>query len=203
MVAYLQRWELPTRLRLMTYHAPKDVGEGKLAATVLAVSGEQDEVLATCRLADYFLEMGLLDEARVVREKLRLYPRSLPALAALAQIDLTIGDSAGYKTTMDSLVPSVSRRAGRTLPVDRRISLAALLMQAKQMDAAHGQMQQCISELNPDRLRELTTGQIVRLLALNDLLGLTMPDPQLRPLALSLLPPSLRSRLTKATDLKP
>ena len=63
-------------------------------------------------------------------------------------------------------------------------------------------MEQCNSDLNADRLRELTTGEIVRLLAMNDLLGLTMPDPQLRPLALSLLPPSLRSRLSKPADLK-
>jgi hypothetical protein len=202
LVAHLKNWELPPWLRLMTYHGPPDTGSDQLSATVFALQGEQDEILTVCRLADYFIEMGMLDAARATREKLALYPRSLPALASLAQIDLTLGDTAGHAKAMESLLPSLSRRAARALPVDRRISLAALLVQTKQREAARTQMEQCNSDLNADRLRELTTGEIVRLLAMNDLLGLTMPDPQLRPLALSLLPPSLRSRLAKPADLK-
>jgi hypothetical protein len=186
----------------MTYHAPKSELSTQLTATVMAVRPEQDEILAACRMADYFIEMEMPDAIRSSREKLRLYPRSLPALAVLAQIDLTLEDNADYRATMETLLPYVSRRAARTLPVDRRISLAALLMQTKQMDLARGQMEQCVTELDPDRLRELTTSEIVRLVAMTDLLGLTLPDPQLRLLALSLMPPSLRSRLEKTAHTK-
>ncbi len=197
LAALLRNWTLPPWLQLMTYHAPKEVGSGNYAAAVFAVRPEQDEALAACRLADYFVEMGMMQEALVAREKLRLYPRNLSALAALAQVSQALGDGATHDAALQSLLPQLSRRAGRNLPVDRRISLAALLIQSKQRDAAREQMQQCATELDAERLRSLTTGQIVRLLALNDILGVSLADPSLRPLALSLLPPSLRDRLRK------
>jgi len=197
LVAQLEHWELPPWLRLMAYHTPTDMGSGTYFVQVLAVQPEVDAILAACRTADYFVELGLADEARAFREQLRLHPRSLPALAALAQINQAIGDRAGYDEALQALLPYVSRRAGRTLTIDRRISLAALLIQAKQADATRDQMQQCLAALNADNLRELTTGEIVRLLAIADLLKLPL-DPQLRTLALSLVPPTLRARLEKS-----
>jgi hypothetical protein len=200
LTALLRNWTLPPWLQLMTYHTPKEVSAGNYAAVVFAVRPEQDDALAACRLADYFVEMGMMREAQVAREKLRLYPRNLPALAALAQVSQALGDGATHDAALHALLPQLSRRAGRNLPVDRRISLAAVLIQAKQRDAAREQMQLCATELDVERLRSLTTGQIVRLLALNDIFGVTLADPSLRPLALSLLPPSLRDRLLKSGD---
>lgn len=197
LVARLETWELPPTLRLMTYHIPENLGPGNLAVPVFAVTPAQDEILAACRAADYLVEMGRLDVARAFRDKLKLYPRSLPALAALAQINQAIGDRSGYEETLQMLLPYIARRAARTLPLDRRVSLAALLIQAKHTDASREQMQQCLAALNAANLRELTTGQVVRLLALADLLKLTLPDPTLRAEALSLLPPSLRARLAR------
>ena len=198
LVAKLESWNIPPWLRLMTYHTPSDMGSGSYFVQVLAVQPETDPILAACRKADYFVEMGLANEARACREELLLYPRSLPALAALAQVNQAIGDRAGYEETLQTLLPYVSRRAGKTLTVDRRISLAALLVQAKQTDATRDQMQQCFAALNADNLRELTTGEVVRLLAIADILKMPLPDPALRPLALSLVPPTLRARLEKS-----
>jgi len=197
LVAKLESWNIPPWLRLMGYHTPSDMGSGSYFVQVLALQPETDATLAACRKADYFVEMGLANEARASRNELRLYPRSLPALASLAQVNQALGDRAGYDEALQTLLPYVARRAGRTLPLDRRISLAALLIQAKQAEATRDQMQQCLAALNADNLRELTTGEVVRLLALADLLKMPV-EPHLRELALSLVPPTLRARLEKS-----
>jgi len=197
LIAQLTSWNQPSWLRLMSYHTPQDLHAGDYDLQVFAVQAEQDEILTACRTADYFVEAGRLEQAAAFREKLRLYPRSLPALAALAQINQAIGDRPGYDEALQTLLPYVSRRAGKTLTLDRRISLAALLIQAKQPDATRDQMQQALAALNADNLRELTTGEVVRLIAIADMLKLPV-DPQLRALALSLVPPTLRARLEKS-----
>lgn len=197
LIAQLTSWNHPSWLRLMSYHTPQDLHAGNYGLQVFAVQSEQDEILSACRTADYFVEAGRFEQAVAFRDKLRLYPRSLPALAALAQVNQAIGDRAGYDEALQTLLPYVSRRAGKTLTIDRRISLAALLIQAKQTDATRDQMQQCLAALNADNLRELTTGEVVRLLAIADLLKMPV-DPELRALALSLVPPTLRARLEKS-----
>jgi len=58
-------------------------------------------------------------------------------------------------------------------------------------------MQQCLAALNADNLRELTTSEVVRLIAIADLLKMPV-EPQLRTLTLSLVPPTLRARLEKS-----
>lgn len=197
-IAALERWQLYPWLYLKSYHGPKDRGASDaMTATVFEIQAEQDEILATCRLADYFLEMGLGNEARTLREKLQLYPRSLPALAALAQIDLTLGDTASFQTTLDTLLPYTARRGARSLTPDRRISLAALLVQARQMDPARDQVKQAVADLTLDLVRDLSTAQIVRLLAMNDLLELPPLEASLRSRCLTLLPPALRAKLLK------
>jgi hypothetical protein len=197
LAAKLQSWNLPPWLRPMSYHTPADMGSGSFFVQVLAMQPEAEEILVACRKADYFVELGLVEQARACRDELKLHPRSLPALASLAQINHAIGDRAGYDETLQTLLPYVARRAGRTLSLDRRISLAALLIQAKQTDATRDQMQQCLAALNAENLRELTTGEIVRLLAIADLLKMPV-DPELRRLGLSLLPPTLRARVEKS-----
>lgn len=197
LIAQLASWNQPSWLRLMSYHTPQDLHAGNYGLQVFALQAEQDEILTACRTADYFVETGRLEQAAAFREKLRLYPRSLPALAALAQINQAVGDRAGYDEALQTLLPYVSRRAGKTLTIDRRISLAALLIQAKQTDATRDQMQQCLAALNAANLRELTTGEVVRLIAIADLLKMPV-DPELRALALSLVPPTLRARLEKS-----
>jgi hypothetical protein len=197
LVAKLEGWYIPPWLRLMPYHTPSDMGSGSYFVQVLAVQPETDDILTACRKADYLVEMGLADQARACRDELKLHPRSLPALASLAQVNQALGDRAGHDEALQTLLPYVSRRAGRTLTLDRRISLAALLIQAKQTDATRDQMQQCLAGLNADNLRELTTGEIVRLFAIADLLKMPV-DPKLRQLGLSLVPPTLRARLDKS-----
>ena len=197
LVAQLGQWSIPSWLRPMPHHVPADLGGNGYRVQVLALQPADDEVLALCRTVDALVEMNLLPEAAAFRERLRLYPRSLPALTALAQLAQAVGDRAGYEETLQTLLPYASRRAGRTLAIDRRISLAALLIQAKQVEATRDQMQQCLAALNTENLRTLTTGEIVRLLALADILKLPV-EPQLRVLALSLVPPTLRARLEKS-----
>jgi hypothetical protein len=190
----LRNWNLPPWLRLLTYHVPKDLGGGRHVATVFGVQPQQDEILSVCRLADYFVEMGMLDRLPPVREKLLLYPHSLPALAALAQVDLATGNQPEYDRSLQKLIPELSRRASRLLPVDRRISLAALLLQSDRRDAARQQTEQSLARFAAADLSRLSTGQIVRLIALSDVFGLAFPDPQLRAAALARLPPSLRAK---------
>ncbi len=195
LIGYLQNWNLPPWLRVLSYHLPKNSGFEDLGVTVFGIHGEQDEALGVCRLADYFVEMEMVDQVRAAREQLLLYPRNLAALIALAHVDQVLGNTDEFQKIVATLLPYLTRRSARTLPFDRRLSLAALLVQAKQMETAREQMQLSDQDLSAVKIRELTTGALVQLLALNQLFGLELPDPQLKQLALSLLPPALRARL--------
>ncbi len=139
--------------------------------------------------------MKMTDFARSVRPQLEQYPRSLPALITLAEVNQAIGETAEFRHNLDSIQPQLSRRAARSLPPDRRITLAALLVQAGQKDAGREQMQQALPQLNAAKIRALPLSARVRLLVLSNYYKLDFLDPELRRLTLSLLPPFLRAKV--------
>ena len=62
-------------------------------------------------------------------------------------------------------------------------------------DLARTQVERCLSEVNADHLRFLSTGSLYHLLVLTNGYGLRLDDPGLRDLAMKLLPGELRERL--------
>lgn len=190
----LRRWHLPAWLRPIAYHAPVIPGLESATALVFEVVEEQSPALATSRLAEVLEELGRIDEATEVEERLRRYPGDLGAWIARAQLRAARGDAAGFSQAVDTLRPRLAMHADRYLPWDRRVALAAVLAQAEQLELARPQVRRCVAEADDEKLRSLNQGALFRLLLLSEAFELPLPKPQ-RALAESLLPPALRAEL--------
>jgi len=191
----LHHWALPPWLRPVPYQLPNMAGLEGQSVTIFEVVDPQDDSVAFSRIADYFIEMGQLDLAASVGQGLRRFPADLGALVARLDVEVAVGDTAGYSQTFESLMTGLSKKADRFLPWDRRVSLAVMLARGKRVDLAREQMRRCLAEIDETKLRSLTTGSLYRLQVLTKAFGLEIADRRLRELALDLLPPSLRSRL--------
>jgi len=191
----LRHWVLPPWLQPMAYPIPKSMRERGEFVTVFSVVEDQDESVAIARLAEYFAENAMRDRAAEVLEKLNQYPGDPGVLAALAQVQVTLGDKTGLDASLaaiESLLPAV---ADMGLAWDRRLSLALFLVQAHRNDQARQIFASCLAELDETKLRALSLPALVRFLTLAKLFNLPIPDPHLKTLAVALLPPQLRSRI--------
>lgn len=190
----LHHWDLPPWLRPVPYLLPTIGGFEGQSIAVFEVIDEQDNATAEARLAEYFVEMGRLDLAASAAKTLRRFPGDLGALVAQAQIEKALGDADGFARSVDLLMPRLSSRADRTLPWDRRLSLAVVLALGQHMEQAGMEVRQCLATVDEKRLRSLSTGSLYRLEVLSKATGHAIADPRLRKLALDLLPQFLRVR---------
>jgi len=82
----------------------------------------------------------------------------------------------------------------RYLPWDRRVALAVVLARSGKLDLAKVQAIRCWTEANASRLKALPAGSLFGLMVLGDTFKADL-NPELRSLALELLPAGLRARL--------
>lgn len=193
----LRQWDIPLWMRPMDYLIPREPGFEGYELRTFGLQAEQEPDLGLSRLADFFVERGQLREALSLRESLKAYPRSVVALGAIASIDLARRDGARLEESLEALMPYLSRRGARNLPVDRRISLAALLLQTKRVDEARAQAAAAFEALDVETLKALMPGAVVRLVVLSRSFDIPFPDRELEALALELIPPGVRARLTQ------
>jgi hypothetical protein len=191
----LHQWQLQPWLRPVAYQLPANAGVEGQSVTILKVVEDQPVAAALSRIAEYFIEMGQLDAAAAIAQDLRRFPADLGATVAKAQVELARNDLDAFSHTVDQLKSRLAGRNDRNLPWDRRVSLAVVLARAKQRDLALAQVQRCLKDIDEPKLRSLSTGELYRLQVLVKAFGLTMADPQLRQLALDLLPSDMRNRL--------
>ena len=90
---------------------------------------------------------------------------------------------------------NIPRRDGAKTPAEVRRVQFQEIYAPMDADQAREQTRRCLAELTEARARALSTGALYRLLALGKHFGLGVADPQLRALALDLLPPESRGRL--------
>ncbi|MEI6108218.1 MAG: hypothetical protein WCR49_14555, partial [Opitutae bacterium] len=190
----LNRWESLVWLRPVPYHLPRIGGfEGQFVA-VFEVVDEQDKADALSGLAEYFVEMGQIEQAAGMLGELNQFPRNLSAMVALAQIESARGDATALAGVYNLVVGELSRGADHALPWDRRVSLAGVLAQGNRLDLAREQTRRCFAEIDEVKLRSLSAGALFRLEAVGRKLGMEIADNRLRALGRSLLPPGARSR---------
>jgi hypothetical protein len=79
------------------------------------------------------------------------------------------------------------------LALDDHVHLVVVLAVAQRMDLARTQLLACMRKATARSVRQLTSGTLSDLLALTDALQVGFPDPELRRLAESLVPPSRRN----------
>ena len=191
----LHQWRLPPWLRPVAFQLPTIAGFEGETVRILQVVEDQDDAVALSRTAEYFLEMGQPDLAASVAQALRRFPADLGSLVARAQVEFARDETASFGRTVELLRSRLTANGDRSLPWDRRTSLAIVLAHAKQMDLAREQVQRCLAEVDEPRLRALDTGALYRLQVLGKAFGLAIADPRLHALALELLPVDMRSRL--------
>jgi hypothetical protein len=191
----LHLWIVPSWLRPVAYQLPSIAGFEGQSVTIFEVVEPQDDAVALCRTAEYFIEMGQLNQAGAVGQALRRFPADFGALVTRAQVELARKETEGFARTIELLRSRLSAKGDRSLLWDRRVSLAVVLARSKQMDLARPQVQRCLAEVTEAKLRLLSTGALYRLLVLGKAFDLTITDPRLHALALDLLPADLSSRL--------
>lgn len=194
-LARLRRWDLPPWLQPMTYHIPASALYPGEYVMVLAVVEEQEEALAAARLAEYFAENAMREPAASMVEKLSQFPGDAGALAALAQVQRMLGDTAGLNASLGAIEALLASGAEQGAAWDRRFSLAVNLVLARRNDRAQPLFTACFAELDETKLRSLSPSALMRFLSLAKLFKLEIADTQLNALAPSLLPPALRGRL--------
>ncbi len=191
----LKNYSLPNWIRPLNYSIPQEDEFRGFALKAFAVANEEETDLALSRLADVFVEQGHFVAMKSIREALLAFPRSVNANAAIANIDLALGNQAAFEQSLEDLIPSLSRRSARNLPAYRRISLSVLFVQAKRIDLARDQISSCFETLDAETLRTLSPIAVTRLVALSRALEIPFPDKELEAVALELIPPKSRASL--------
>jgi hypothetical protein len=191
-VAELQRWNLPRWLRPVPYRLPNGSGFSDKSVAVFEIVPEQSAPTALGRLAGYFIETGRRDLALSLRDELRRYPADVGALVASAEIEAAAGETAAFHRAIETLKSLVAAGADRRLSWDRRLALAIVLAQAREIALAREQVRRCVDQADEKKLRRLSTASLVRLFALCKITEVEFTDPVLRPLAMKLQPPDLR-----------
>jgi hypothetical protein len=174
---------------------PKINGFENQSVLVFEVVENQSDPTALSRIAEYFVEMGQLDQAAAVAEALKRFPADLGAQAARLNVELASNVSPEFGQSINLLVSRLARKGDRSMLWDRRVSLAIVLARGKQIELSQKQIRQCLSELDESKLRGLTTGSLYRLLVLTKAFGLEIADPRLHDLAMSLIPVELREQI--------
>jgi hypothetical protein len=193
----LTYWRLPPWLKPVPYQLPTITGFEGQSVTILEVVEDQEDAAALSRSAEYFVEMGLLDQAAYTGQALRRFPADLGALVARAQVEIARDDRASLERTFESLLRRLTGGADRGLPWDRRVSLAVVLARNKRADLAREHVKRCLAEIDEAKVRSLNTGALYRLQVLGKAYGLGIADQRLHQLALDLLPDDLRTRLAQ------
>jgi len=192
----LRDWDVPYFLRPLNYPTSTNPSFKGYGLPSFALQAELQPDIALSNLADLFVERGQQREMLGIREVLKEYPRSLYALSSVANIDQALGD-ANAGESLAAVIPYLSRRAARRLPLDRRVTLAVVLFRGQERQLAKEQIEACMELVDADTLRTLTPNAVASLLALANAMDVSFPENSIKEEALSLVPVALRERLAK------
>ncbi|MBC2605023.1 tetratricopeptide repeat protein [Pelagicoccus albus] len=193
-VVALKDWDIPLWMQALNYSLPQGSGLESFELNAFALQAEQDPEMALSRLADLFVERGKLWEAKSIREALTQYPRDVNALAAIANIDYATREKAKLEESMEAVIPYLSRRSARNLPLDRRVNLAALFARTQKLDLAKTQIRAGMDNLDAEQLKRLSPAATGALLALSKALKIPFPDDELEQTALELVATEVRQK---------
>lgn len=192
----LRDWDVPYFLRPLNYPTSTDSSFKGYDLPSFSVQAELAPDVALSNLADLFVERGQQREMTAIREVLKEYPRSLYALSSIANIDQALKHPQKNES-LDSLLPYLSRRAARSLPIDRRVTIAMTLFKGKERSLAREQVESAMELVTPETLRTLSPNAVASLVALSASLGVPFSDVALEEEALSLVPVEIRGLLAK------
>ncbi len=196
LVAQLKNWLPPRWLRPVPYVLPQGEAAGARSLAVFEVTEVQDQAVALARMAEYFVEIGRLEEAGMVALALgQAFADDPNSLIARGVVAGARREGAELTRVVGELKPLLERDEDADLPWDRRVVLAILLAQTRQAELAKPRIAGCLATLDEARLRQLSTMTLFRLQMIAKAYGLPIEDEALRGLALKLLPAEMRARL--------
>ncbi|PTY07094.1 hypothetical protein DB347_07210 [Opitutaceae bacterium EW11] len=192
--ARLQRWVFPAYLRPIPYRLPPIPGFAAQKLAVFKVTAPQDEALLLSRLAEYFVEMGLNEQAALATRVLTdSYADDPNAAVARAIVYAHSKQGADFEREVARLEDDI--KAGRTpLLWDRRVQRAIVLALGRRNELARAEVDACLAQASEADLLELTPLQAYRLEALGKGYGIQFPDSRLADLAASIGSEYLRSQ---------
>lgn len=194
-VYQLTHWTVFDWIRPLPYRLPVISGLPEPTVAILELTEPADRAAAISRLTEYFVEMELVDVAGYGSQTLREYPADLGALIAIAQVEKARNDAVAFAKAVNAIVSNLASGSDRFLPWNRRVNLAVVLTLGGRKDLARPQIERCWKEIDAEKLRSLTTGELYRLLVLGKTSGLQIADPALNDLIRLLVPADLRQRL--------
>jgi len=180
----------PPWLRAVPFSLPDNPALAGSQVRVLEVTAPQSPATAIARAANCFLELGTLDDAARAVPLLERFSDELPAAVMLAAVASRLGDPEGFTRALAKVDARIDR--AEALALDEHVRLVSVLSVAQQQDIAQAQLRACMRKADERSVRRLTTGTLADLLALSDALAVPFQDPELRELAVRLLPPDLR-----------
>jgi hypothetical protein len=193
-VALCRQYLAPRWLRPIAYPLPEIPGEER-AVIVYQVVELQEQVVALSRLAEYFVDMGMLENAGAVAATLEEhFPEDLGSLIARAQVAVAIDNPDRFRSAMGAALASLQSDAGEALLYDQRIALALMLAQGESFDLARQQAERCIEEASEENIRIVSPMNLFRFLGLIKAMGLSL-DPASHQAALRRVPGEMRGHL--------
>jgi hypothetical protein len=180
----------PPWLRLVPFKLPAHPSLAGEEVRIWEVVPDQAPAAALARAANYYLELGRVEDAEKLAPALVNHADELPDLVMLAGIASRAHDADGFAAVFGQLLTELPH-AG-SLALDERIHLVVVLAVGQKLDLARTQLRQAMSQLDERGVRHLTSGERTDLLALSDALGVAWPTAELARLAQSLIPPDQR-----------
>ncbi len=195
LITYLQHWLPPRWLRPVPYHLPRVAGFEGQSVAIFKVVEVQDNATALSNLAEYFVEMEMMEQAVAVARALeQSFPADLSAAVARTLVAQAAQDTAAFTQASNDVQASLDRGDSDILAWDRRVSLAVALVGGRRLDQAKAEVKRCLVEIDESQLRSLTTVSLHRLLVMCRSFSLKIENDKLNSLAQQLLPPELRKR---------
>jgi hypothetical protein len=153
------------------------------------ITSAQSPATAIARAANYFLELGRLDDDARSVALLERFGDELPAAVMLARVASRQRDPDAFARARAKVAARIDRAGA--LALDEHVHLVAMLAVAGH-DITRAQLRACMRKVDENTVRRLTPGTLADLISLSDALEVPFPTPELRQLAERLLPPDLR-----------
>ena len=180
----------PPWLRGIPFKLPDHPALAGSSVRIWEITQPQPPAVALAGAANYFLELGMVEEAGRLAPLLARFGDDLSANIMLAAIASRQQDAAGFSAAASRMVARLDRAAA--LSPGERVHLVVVLAVAGEADLARNQLRGCLQQLDEPGLRGLTPGTLADLLALSEALAVPLPSPELQQRAESLLPPGRR-----------
>jgi hypothetical protein len=177
----------PAWLRAVPFKLPKHPALEGEQVRIWEITPEQTPAAAAARAANYYLELGQLDQAEELAATLVRFEDQLAPMVMLAAIASRDNDREGFAAVFGRVLANLPQAPA--LALDEHVHLVVVLTVGGRPELAKAQLRSAMAKVDERSLRQLSLGTLTDLLALSDGLKVALPTPELQRQAENLLPP--------------